>query len=59
MTPRPPKSIMLMSHFYENFNFTAAIILIPLLIALITFILSKTIFKNKLNILKISKLSVG
>lgn len=46
LNPIQPKGIFLFSRFVENFNFTTAIILIPLIIALITFILSKTACKE-------------
>jgi hypothetical protein len=46
LTPIPPKGILLFSHFTENFNFTFAIIAVPLLVAVIAFILSKTTLKN-------------
>jgi hypothetical protein len=44
-TPTKPKGIFLFSRFIENLNFTVAIILVPLLVALISFILSKTAMK--------------
>lgn len=45
LTPTSPKGIFLFSRFAENFNFTAAIVLVPLLVALVSFILSKTALK--------------
>jgi hypothetical protein len=49
--PIPPKDIDLFSRFAENFNFTAAIIIIPLVVALIAFILSKTAMKHNHQVL--------
>ena len=46
LTPTSPKGIFLYSRFTENFNFTLAIVLIPLLVALVCFILSKTALKE-------------
>ena len=46
LTPTSPKGIFLYSRFTENFNFTLAIVLIPLLVGLVCFILSKTALKE-------------
>lgn len=59
LTPTNPKGIFLFSRFTENFNFTLAIILVPLLIALISFILSKTALKDNERVVKIATKSVG
>lgn len=47
LTPNQPKGIYLFSQFLHNFNFTLALILIPLLIALVAFILKKTAMKSR------------
>lgn len=59
LTPTSPKGIFMFSRFTENFNFTLAIILLPLLIALISFILSKTAFKNNQKVVLVAQRSVG
>ena len=53
------KGVYLFSRFASNFNFTIAIILIPLIVSLISFILSKTLFRNSLKVEKIFKRSLG
>ena len=45
-TPTSPKGIFLFSRCTENFNFTLIIIIVPLLVALTCFILSKTVLKE-------------
>lgn len=59
LTPIPPKGIFLFSRFLDNFNFTAAIIVIPLFVALIAFILSKTVCKDSERMSKVAKRAVG
>ena len=45
-TPLQVKGVSLFSRFTENYNITFALILIPYLISLICFILSKTAYKQ-------------
>lgn len=45
-TPGQIRGISLYSNFTSNFNFTAAIIVIPLIVSLISLILWKTAFKD-------------
>ena len=59
LTPNQPKGIFLFSRFTENFNFTAAIVLIPLLVGLVAFILYKTAFKDSERTLLVAKRAVG
>lgn len=59
LTPISPKGIFLFSRFTENFNFTLAIIIIPLLVALIAFILSKTAMKQNQKVVQVAKKAVG
>lgn len=59
LTPTNPKGIFLFSRFTENFNFTAAIILVPLLVALVAFILSKTALKENERVVRVAKKAVG
>jgi len=46
LIPNQVKGIQMFSQFVQNFNFTLALVFIPLLISLISFILSKTAFKS-------------
>lgn len=59
LTPIQPKGIQLFSRFTENFNFTLALVLIPVLVALVCFILSKTAFKNNVKLNQLTKKLVG
>lgn len=59
MTPISPKGIFLFSRFTENFNFTLAVVAIPLLVALVSFILSKTALKENEKVLTVAKRAVG
>jgi hypothetical protein len=59
LTPTAPKGIFLFSRFTENFNFTLAIVLVPLLVALISFILSKTALKENEKVVQVAKKAVG
>jgi hypothetical protein len=52
--PIPPKFIGLFSFFVNNLNFTLAIIVIPLLVAAVAFILSKTALKTNPRILTVA-----
>ncbi len=47
------------SRFADNLNLTLIILLIPLLVALIAFILSKTIMKENEKTIKVAKKAVG
>jgi hypothetical protein len=47
------------SYFTNNFNFTSAIIIAPLLVALIAFVLSKTAMKDNPNVLTVAQRAVG
>jgi hypothetical protein len=57
--PIPPKGIALFSHFAHNFNFTAALIAAPLLVALIAFALSKTAMKQNPKARTVAERAVG
>ena len=59
LTPIPPKGIGMFSRFAQNFNFTAALVLIPLLVALIAFILSKTAMKTNEKVVKVYQRALG
>ena len=59
ITTTQPKGIFLFSRFTENFNFTVAIVLIPLITALVAFILHKTAFKDSQKTLNVAKKAVG
>jgi hypothetical protein len=59
LTPLRPKGLMMFSMLTQNLNFTLLIVFLPLLIALISFILSKTALKNNQNVPKIMKNSLG
>jgi hypothetical protein len=59
LTPIPPKGIFMFSRFADNLNLTLIILLIPLLVALIAFILSKTIMKENERVIKVAKKAVG
>ena len=47
LTPEQPKGVYLFSLFLENYNLTLVLVLIPLTVALVAFILSKTVLKSK------------
>ena len=59
LTPTAPKGIFLYSRFTENFNFTLAIVVVPLLVALVSFILSKTALKDNEKVVNVAKKAVG
>ena len=46
LTPYQARGLYFFSRFTENFNFTTVLIIVPLLVSLISYILSKTILKN-------------
>jgi hypothetical protein len=51
--------VLLSSLFAENFNITSLLVFVPLLIALMSFILSKTVLKDNAKCEKVFKKSVG
>ncbi len=59
LSPNQPKGIFLFSRFAENFNFTAAIVVVPLLVALVAFVLSKTAFKNNEKVERVFQRALG
>jgi hypothetical protein len=47
------------SRFTENFNFTFAVIVVPLLVAVVSFILSKTVLKGNKKVLTVFERALG
>lgn len=60
LSPIKIKGIFLYSQFFQNYNFTFILVLIPMTVALGFLILSKTVFKaERKKMVKMGKLFMG